>query len=161
MARDKVKKAAYDRQYKIDNRERMRKLQLDYYYRHREENLARCKRWREKNREHHRETVRKWRAENPEKVRANGWKTKLRKEYGITVEQYESMVKEQQSRCAICDREQKRLCVDHDHWGQKVRKLLCKRCNTFLGLIENHGHLLPKLLEYKDRYAIRQAALGL
>lgn len=57
---------------------------------------------------------------------------KLRREYGITIEQYEAMVARQSNRCAICDKEPKpgkRLHVDHDHKTLRVRGLLCTFCN--------------------------------
>ena len=60
--------------------------------------------------------------------------------YGITVEQYDEMLAQQNGVCAICKLVSTRgkLFVDHDHAccpGQKaggkcVRGLLCSSCNT-------------------------------
>lgn len=70
---------------------------------------------------------------------------KLLKKYGITQEQYEEMHSDQDGLCAICGKPEQRvlygktafLVVDHDHATGKVRSLLCHRCNTALGVVEN------------------------
>ncbi len=59
---------------------------------------------------------------------------RLQKKYGITVEQFDRMMKRQDGRCAICGREPKpgkRLAVDHDHKTHRVRGLLCFTCNRY------------------------------
>ena len=62
---------------------------------------------------------------------------KLRRRFGITVEEYDRMLKEQGGRCFICltdkyDKLGRRLAVDHDHKTGKVRGLLCCKCNFFI-----------------------------
>lgn len=55
--------------------------------------------------------------------------------YGITPEQYDQLLENQQGRCAICRNLPKKmkLAVDHDHKGPagpgSVRGLLCLGCN--------------------------------
>jgi hypothetical protein len=58
----------------------------------------------------------------------------LKKTYGISIEEYEALLKTQDGHCAICpatrgasDRES--LCVDHNHITGASRALLCVRCN--------------------------------
>ncbi len=70
---------------------------------------------------------------------------KLLAMYGITHEQYVEMSSAQDDVCAICKEPEKRvlygniayLAIDHDHATGVVRGLLCHRCNTALGAIEN------------------------
>ena len=59
--------------------------------------------------------------------------------YGLSAEEYESMLAEQGGGCAICGRlpKAKRLNVDHDHVTGEVRGLLCYVCNTRLAALEN------------------------
>jgi hypothetical protein len=70
--------------------------------------------------------------------------------YGISLEQYNSMVEAQNNLCAICgDPPKKKLVIDHDHETEGVRRLLCTRCNTFIGFIEKGGlALVRKALLY-------------
>jgi len=64
--------------------------------------------------------------------------------YGLTHDQYQAMLQEQNGVCAICKRPptaKKRLAIDHDHdccpaggsCGKCVRGLLCFRCNSLIG----------------------------
>ena len=58
----------------------------------------------------------------------------LIKRYGITIEEYTSILEAQGGGCAICDRTDT-LCVDHCHTSGIVRGILCRRCNTHLEYI--------------------------
>jgi len=80
----------------------------------------------------------------------------LRK-YGLTVEQYDSMVEQQGSRCAICHGPDPKTnggqhwCVDHDHATGKVRGLLCHDCNIGLGKFRDDPDLLRRAADYLAR----------
>jgi hypothetical protein len=54
--------------------------------------------------------------------------------YGITPEQYKKLVLLQRGLCAICQRppRKKSLNIDHNHYNQNVRGLLCIPCNRTL-----------------------------
>jgi len=60
---------------------------------------------------------------------------RLQRQYSITEEVYEAILKKQEGRCAICHCHQhyQRLAVDHDHKTGMVRGLLCTNCNRGLG----------------------------
>lgn len=51
--------------------------------------------------------------------------------YGLTGDDYETLLALQDGKCAICRARprSKRLAVDHDHKSGAVRGLLCSRCN--------------------------------
>ena len=55
-------------------------------------------------------------------------------ELGVTPEEYDRLLAEQDGGCAICGNPPKtrRLHVDHNHRTAKVRGLLCFRCNRGL-----------------------------
>lgn len=66
--------------------------------------------------------------------------------YGITLDDYNSVLEAQNGRCAICgELPSNHLCIDHDHKTGKVRGLLCISCNVALGWFE-------KLEVSKDLY---------
>jgi hypothetical protein len=77
----------------------------------------------------------------------------LKHRYGITIEEYETMLEAQGGVCAVCGSppKRKRLHVDHDHETGDVRALLCAPCNTALAVVEN-STLLQDLLNYLDTY---------
>jgi hypothetical protein len=83
------------------------------------------------------------------------WEYMLKRSFGITPEQYNEMLEAQGCKCAVCNSEcirYDKLSVDHDHVTQKVRGLLCHRCNTALGLLQDNPEIISNLLEYILRH---------
>jgi len=74
----------------------------------------------------------------------------LKKNYGISEEQYHEMYQHQNGLCAICVDYAPILCVDHCHRSNKVRGLLCTKCNTALGLLKDSTEILDKARRYID-----------
>jgi hypothetical protein len=67
---------------------------------------------------------------------AAGGGRKLRR-YGLTIEAFASLVAQQEGKCLVCQRSDKRLTVDHNHETGEVRGLLCDRCNGLVGYLES------------------------
>jgi len=115
-------------------------------------------------RERNKAAAEKYQAANPltpEEVKAHNAKYErsrrssgLQKKYGITLEDYEQMLEEQNGCCAICGVDNPQcaghvnLSVDHCHETGKVRGLLCGPCNSTLGRFEPDLEVLKKVLEY-------------
>lgn len=76
----------------------------------------------------------------------------LRKQYGITIEEYERMLVVQEYLCAICGKKGS-LNIDHDHKTGKVRALLCGRCNPALGSFMDSLEILLKAVEYLKKHS--------
>jgi len=79
----------------------------------------------------------------------------LKRMYGITQQDYDVMLTEQNNQCAICKTTEpggrhnsNYFVVDHCHNTGKVRKLLCHHCNTALGLVGDNTHILQSMIEY-------------
>lgn len=76
----------------------------------------------------------------------------LKKDFGITLAEYNEMFKIQEGKCSICKIHQsnckKELAVDHNHITGKVRKLLCSRCNVGLGIFKEDTILLNNVIRY-------------
>jgi len=67
--------------------------------------------------------------------------------YNITKKEYEDCLKKQNYTCFSCDSKDN-LCVDHCHTTNKFRGILCKSCNTALGLLYDNTETLNKLILY-------------
>jgi hypothetical protein len=81
----------------------------------------------------------------------------LRKKYGIGLDDFNRMFKEQNGCCAICGRHQmefrKGLVVDHNHSTGAIRKLLCPNCNAAIGMLGEDMVLFTKAMEYLKTHA--------
>ena len=82
------------------------------------------------------------------------WKKNSRRfcEYGLTFDQYEKMLKDQNGICAMLGCHRPAACVDHDHMTGVVRKLLCKSCNAALGIFGDDPEKLRKAAEYIENF---------
>jgi len=93
-----------------------------------------------------------WQRSNPEKIRNKNYKRK----YGISLDDYNAMLKSQNDCCAICTRHKslfkKPLAVDHDHNTGKVRGLLCHDCNTVLGFMHEDISCLLRAIAYLKQH---------
>lgn len=119
-----------------------------------EKHKEHCNKWRENNREQDLASKAKYRAENKEKI-AEGYRRHiLKKNFGITKEEYDQMLAHQNGVCAICLEvcaTGRDLAVDHDHETGKVRGLLCRDCNVSLGLMKDDPNRLRKAAEYLEQ----------
>jgi hypothetical protein len=75
----------------------------------------------------------------------------------MSSEEYEDMFLKQDGKCAICSRtyghkskkgNEARLAVDHCHDTDKIRGLLCNRCNRGIGLFQDNITLFEKAILY-------------
>ena len=111
--------------------------QAEYHHRKRDERNAKSRKW------HH---------ANSDKAKQSRWRNHLRR-YGITPDDFNQMVDEQDGRCAICLRiPSHRLRVDHDHASGKVRALLCLQCNLAIGYLGESASAALNAAAYIERY---------
>lgn len=80
-------------------------------------------------------------------------KQKLRR-YGLSIEQFDAMLVAQDNKCELCrieftyENNFDRPYIDHDHVTNKVRSLLCSKCNSGLGFLLDSPELLLKASNY-------------
>ena len=72
--------------------------------------------------------------------------------YGLTLAQLHQMVEDQQGLCSICRKAMDPPHVDHDHATGQIRGLLCKTCNTGLGMFRDDPRLLAYALVYLETH---------
>ena len=101
-----------------------------------------------------------------EEFRARGknsaYKYSIKKNYGVTEEQYLKMFEAQKGCCAICKKQslQKsgRLAIDHCHITGAVRGLLCVKCNAGLGMLKDNIDLLKSAIVYLESFSNEKAS---
>jgi hypothetical protein len=95
-----------------------------------------------------------WRKNNTDTLRKIERRAHLKRNFGITVEQYDELLHKQNECCAICDRHasefRTRLAVDHDHHTGRIRGLLCTTCNHRLIGRHRNAALLRKMADYVE-----------
>ena len=129
----------YARKHYEANREKCKELQRDWYLANREHCLAR---------------QREYNAANPptkEQRVASRTKSRLRS-FGLTQDQYDTMLTGQNSSCAICHTSEPggwgTFHIDHCHTTGKVRGLLCHHCNVGLGHFRDDPTSLSRAIAY-------------
>lgn len=80
-----------------------------------------------------------WANKNKDKVAF----TKAKSAYGITKEEYDSLIR----KCQICGSE-KNLVIDHSHQSGRIRGMLCNSCNKGLGFFRDNPALLERASDY-------------
>lgn len=79
-------------------------------------------------------------------------RAKLKKAFGMTIEQYDAILASQGFRCALCESDfpggRGRFVVDHCHESGLVRGLLCNLCNVGLGALRDSPKLMAKAIKY-------------
>jgi hypothetical protein len=71
--------------------------------------------------------------------------------YGITQEQFDEMLVDQNNQCKICSIEfkgTKYTHIDHCHDTNRVRGLLCNDCNLALGQFSDNTDILDNAIKY-------------
>lgn len=76
----------------------------------------------------------------------------LMNNYGLSLDEYNKMLDSQGGACAICgikhNTDGKSLYVDHDHGTGRIRGLLCRKCNTGLGLLGDGIEGIERVMKY-------------
>lgn len=75
----------------------------------------------------------------------------LKSKYGITLDDWEFILRDQTGRCEICSEPMVRPHVDHCHETKVVRGLLCDHCNRGLGGFRDNPVYLAAASEFLAR----------
>ena len=92
---------------------------------------------------------------NKEYYELSNRNARFKRIYGITLDEYNLMVTEREGCCDICGKhytiEGKNLAVDHCHTTDKVRGLLCFRCNIGIGYLQDDINILNLAIKYLNK----------
>ena len=127
----------YNIKYYQANSEKIAASNKEYYQANPEKIAARNKEYYQANKASIEETKRDW---------------YYKKNYGISLDDYNLMLEEQDNCCAICKKHSSEnstvLHVDHCHETGEVRGLLCYKCNSVLGYAKDDIQTLLTAVDY-------------
>jgi hypothetical protein len=137
----------------------------------RERNRERSRRYRERHPDRVKTSYAKWKASTPRDQRAymadyyranrdkylayartSGRARRLAK-YGLTIAEYDALLADQHGTCAICAGTPRYFVIDHDHETNRVRGLLCNRCNLAIGALGDTHESLVRAVAYLSKAA--------
>lgn len=132
-----------------DRKEKSRR----YYLKHKDEILARNKRYTEAHSAERHAYAKTYRTEEENKRRRKN--SQLLRDFGITLMDYEIQMARQSGVCASCGDPpppDKYLSVDHKHSTGEPRALLCNGCNLGIGFFKEDPDRLLKAVEYLRKH---------
>ena len=140
-----------------------RRTKKIWYQKNREISLERARQYRlnhpewakEMDVKHHKEY--NWRTKYPEKAKIlsseQAFKRKIKK-YNLSPEEFQAMHERQEGKCAVCQAvPADGLVIDHNHTTNKVRELLCNRCNPAVGMIGENPDIARKIITYLEKHS--------
>lgn len=90
-------------------------------------------------------------ATNPEvkkRMKLNAKISAYKREYGISIKDFEEMKTLQNNKCKICNNEMIKPNIDHCHETGRIRGLLCWNCNIALGYFKDNINNLLSAIQY-------------
>lgn len=148
------------RKLRLRNLEKIREQERASHHRNKENKKQANKIWRSKNAAAIRKRTREWNLDNRENSRYR----KVEKLYGLSKGEYKALMDERNGLCGICGQpeiqidkrtgELRRLAVDHDHKTDKVRGLLCARCNMAIGLFRDDVEVMRLAIAYLESWVL-------
>jgi hypothetical protein len=92
-----------------------------------------------------------------ERVKSLGYDPRRFSRHNMSREKYDEMIARHNGKCWVC-KEREAVNIDHDHsccsgtWscGKCIRGVLCNRCNTALGLMQDDKKILSKAISYLE-----------
>lgn len=149
-----AKQLLASREWKKRNKERMQLYQKLWKEAHIGYSKEKSKEWRSKNPEKRKEHFISFKEKNPKYYQDKH----LKGSYGISIQDYETMLHNQNGLCAICRTHyesvsRKRLFVDHNHKTGKIRALLCHKCNAAIGMANEDTDILFAMVSYLNEHS--------
>jgi hypothetical protein len=87
--------------------------------------------------------------EQTKKRKENARWARIRKQYSLSEDEVNAMLKKQNSCCLICNADiYKNYHIDHCHKRGIVRGLLCSKCNQAIGLFQEDANRMKIAIDY-------------
>lgn len=140
----------YNKKYSREHHKQIAERQKRWCNTHKKEITEKRKKYDQIHRKENLEYLRKYRS-RPE-AKAEREEYHLQSNYGLSLIDYDVLSEKQNNVCAICGgvNEGRRLCIDHQHKTNKIRGLLCIKCNAGLGDFMDSKELLLRAAIYLE-----------
>lgn len=108
--------------------------------------------WQKNNRSKNQGYCQRYYKDNKHKWRERDYQRK----YGMSIQEVNALIASQNGQCPICEipfKSQKLMSLDHDHTTGKVRQMLCSKCNTALGLLNEDVVRFHRAVKYINKWS--------
>ena len=149
---------AKSKRFRDNNIDKERLRRKISYENNKEHYLKLAKESKLRNNEKNKITQKHYRLQNKDKLKDDLKKYNLKTKYNLTLEQFNEMLLNQNTVCAICNKPESRinhkngliqnLSIDHCHATNKIRGLLCDICNKGIGHFNDSIEKLEKAILY-------------
>lgn len=135
-----------------NNTQQVKTKKHNWYQKNRETELKQKANWYQKNKDQVLERNQQWKKDNHKQHR-----NQILKKFNINTNDYGQLFNKQGKKCAICRSSKpgrkgvKYLSVDHCHETDKVRGLLCMRCNLLIGQAQDNIDILKSAIDYLEK----------
>ena len=131
--------------YRVENKEHLKENSKEWIENNKDKVRQTRKDWCDRNRDKLRENSRK---RTPEQRR----KQKLWMRYRLTPVEYGELLNKTGGKCPVCgvkfDNKTYRPCIDHCHRTDKIRGILCARCNLGIGMFYENTEAMENAAAY-------------
>lgn len=136
------------KEYQKKNKKSISKKNKLYYQNNKDSIIEKTNNYYQENRNMVKKRMKKYYDENQPEIRIN---RKLKK-YNITLDEYQNLKTQNDGRCDICNEIPEKACIDHCHKTEVVRGLLCNKCNSGIGFLQDDIELLENAVSYLKKY---------
>lgn len=154
----------YKKLYRQKNKEKIAERRKRIRMEHPELDRENSRKWALDNPEKKKEANKNYRTKNKERYKIKQYENKMKirwNKFGFTSDDYNYMFDQQHGRCAICGKHQSeftnRFHIDHNHKTDRIRGLLCFRCNVGIGFFNDDIDNLKKAIAYLNEDEIHES----
>ena len=136
-------KEKYNQEYYIKNHNKLMAYKKLYHATHKEE--------RKQYNIIHKEHIKIWSKKYHVLVKEKRKIQRLKRMYGMSLEEFTQLFNSQNNVCAICkgtEWKNKRPYVDHNHITGEIRGIICHKCNIAIGMIKEDINIAQSIIQY-------------
>lgn len=103
--------------------------------------------------ENSKKSINKFKKDKPDEYSERVRKQNLKSNYGLSVDEFDSLLRSQGGVCAICKTSEPggkhdQFIVDHNHTTGGLRSILCNDCNGAIGYFQDNVVIIQNLIDY-------------